>query len=138
MRKTCGEIKRSGEPCRSPGNYADGKCFAHSSVNAAARQAGAAKGGKHSRISSDLMKYKARVVEISEAVLAGKVSRGNAAVAISGFGVASKLADSILKARQLEESILVETQLRVQEQEEIVHRMAELERLLAEQQKRSG
>ena len=134
MTKTCGEKKKTGDACRSPGNYPDGRCWAHSDATAEQRRAGAARGGKRSGIAADLTRYKARIVEISEGVLNGRFAPNKAAIAIQGYGVAVRACEAALKARQLEESIIVETELKVEEQREIVNRMEELHDLLEAKQ----
>jgi hypothetical protein len=131
----CGEIKANGEACKSPGNYPDGRCWAHSNTTAEQRRAGAAKGGRRSGIAADLTKYKARLVEISEGVLNGKFAPNKGSIAIQGYGVAVRACEAALKARQLEESELVRTQLLVEEQQHIINRMEELHELLEAKQR---
>jgi len=71
-------------------------------------------------------------------VLSRKVDRGNAAVAAQCWGVAVRAIEAEVKLRELQESRLVETQLRVQEQNELIGRMEALEERLAAEKKTEG
>ena len=69
--------------------------------------------------------------------MARRADRGNAAVAATCYGTAIKAIEAAVKVRELEEARLVETQLRVEEQREIVRRMEELEAVLQKKENRS-
>ena len=127
--KQCIATKRDGSPCSLPAQGANGLCWAHDPANAAARSKGARKGGR-SKPGSELALLKRKLITLGDDVLSRKVDRGNAAVAATCYGTAIKAVEAEVKVRELEESRLVETQLRVEEQREIVRRMEELEALL--------
>ena len=65
-------------------------------------------------------------------VEAGRLEKGKGSVLAQLAGVAGRLYEAEAKLRELEESRIVETQLKVREQEELLGRVEELEALLAE------
>jgi hypothetical protein len=81
---------------------------------------------------------KQKLITLGDDVLSRKVERGNAAVAATCYGTAIKALEAEVKVRELQESRLVETQLRVQEQNELIGRMEALEERLAAEKKTEG
>jgi peptidyl-tRNA hydrolase len=81
---------------------------------------------------------KRKLITLGDDVLSGKVDKGKASVAAQCYGVAIKAVEAETKNRELEESRIVETQLRVQEQTEIISRMEQLEERLALEKKSEG
>ncbi len=116
-------------------------CFpvlpAHDPANADARRKGASRGGK-SKPGSELALLKQKLIKLGDDVLAGKADRGNAAVAATCYGTAVKVIEAETKIRELQESRLVETQLRVQEQTEMISRMEQLEERLTLEKRSEG
>ena len=129
MRK-CTAIKRDGSPCSLPAQGSNGLCWAHDPANAAARRRGASRGGR-SRPGSELHMLKQKLITLGDDVMAGRAHRGDAAVAAQCWGVAVRAVEAEIKFKELLESRIVETQLKVQEQQELLSRMEELENLLA-------
>jgi len=81
---------------------------------------------------------KQKLIKLGDDLVAGKAHRGNASVAVAAYGTAVKVIEAETKLRELQESRLVETQLRVQEQTEIISRMEQLEERLALEKKSEG
>jgi hypothetical protein len=71
-------------------------------------------------------------------VLGKKVDRGNAAVAATCLATAIKAVEAEVKVRELQESRLVETQLRVQEQNELIGRLEAIEEAQATEKPSMG
>ena len=124
--KRCSATKRDGTPCSLPSVGADGFCWAHTPKNAEKRKAGQKKGGR-SKPLSDVAVLQRKLSDLGDDVLAGRVDRGKASVAAQCWGVAIKALEAWVKMRELEEARLVETQLRVEEQRELVARLEQLE-----------
>jgi hypothetical protein len=125
----CSRTKRNGEPCTLPAQGGSGLCWAHDPRNAEVRRKGASRGGR-SKPGSDLQQLKSKLITLGDDVLAGKVLRADAAVAAQCYGTAGKIIEALVKLRELEESRLVETQLKVREQEQLVERLEQLESVL--------
>ena len=124
--RQCGARKRDGSPCSLPAQGADGLCWAHNPANADARRKGASRGGK-SKPGSELALLKQKLIKLGDDLVAGKAHRGNASVAVAAYGTAVKVIEAETKLRELQESRLVETQLRVQEQTELIARLEAIE-----------
>jgi hypothetical protein len=75
---------------------------------------------------------KTKLETLGDDVLAGRSNRGDAAVAATCYGTAIKAVEATVKVRELLESRLVETGLKVKEQEELQERLERLEELLEE------
>ena len=118
MRK-CRATKRDGSPCTLPAQGERGLCWAHNPANAEARRKGASKGGRSKPI-SDLTTLKQKLVALGDDVLAGDANRGDASVAVAAYGTAIRAIEALVKVRELEESRIVETQLKVREQQELI------------------
>jgi hypothetical protein len=84
------------------------------------------------------MMLKGKLDTLGDDVLSGKVNRGDAAVAVTAYSAAVKCVEALVKVRELEESRLVETGLKVKEQEQLVERLEALEDALAEKGARHG
>lgn len=133
----CTANKRDGSPCTLPAQGSNGLCWAHDPQNAEARRKGARKGGR-SKPGSELHMLKQKLITLGDDVLAGNVEWGNAAVAATCYGTAIKAVEAEMRVREVIESRLEETQLRVREQEEIVGRLEELEELLKDRERDGG
>jgi hypothetical protein len=70
---------------------------------------------------------KQKLIKLGDDLVAGKAHRGNASVAVAAYGTAVKVIEAETKLRELQESRLVETQLRVQEQTELIARLEAIE-----------
>jgi hypothetical protein len=127
--RVCGANKKNGAPCPLPAQGSDGLCWVHSSDNAEKRRQGQSRGGRSKPI-SELTKLKEKLDNLGDDVLAGKVNRGDAAVAVTAYSAAVKAVEAVVKVRELEESRIVETQLKVREQQELIARLEELEATL--------
>ena len=113
MTGTCTATKRDGAPCTLPATGPHGLCWAHDPANADARRRGASRGGKGRGGRGELAGIKRRLSELAEAVIRGEVDRGDAAVF-------AQLLNVYLRA--------VTVELQVREQEEVLERVAALER----------
>jgi hypothetical protein len=113
--KQCSANKRDGSRCTLPAEGSDGLCWVHTQDNAEKRRQGQSRGGRSKPI-SDLAKLKAKLEALGDDVMSGKAPRANAAVAVTAYGAAIKAIEALVKVRELEESKLIETQLRVREQ----------------------
>jgi hypothetical protein len=127
----CGASKKNGAPCTLPAQGSDGFCWVHSKDNADKRRQGQSRGGRSKPI-SELTKLKDKLVALGDDVMSGGALRSNAAVAATCYGTAIKCIEALVKVRELEESRIVETQLKVKEQEELTRRLEELEAVLEE------
>ena len=98
----CKATKRDGTPCTLPARYSNGLCWAHSPEHAERRRKAASKGGK-SRRGGEIVEVKARIRELAEAVIEGKVDRGKASVAFQGYGVLRGFLETERKLKEVEE-----------------------------------
>ena len=133
----CAAITAKGTQCKGLVRLGNDYCPAHDPTRAEARRASASKAGR-SRAGSELHGLKKKLIELGDDVLSRKVDRGNAAVAATCYGTAIKAVEAEVKVRELEESRIVETQLKVKEQAELLQRLEELEGLLDQRQKGVG
>jgi hypothetical protein len=127
----CPAITSKGEPCQGYVHPGKEFCPAHDPARAEARKAAASKAGRV-RTHVEFKEVKAQLRQLADDVLVGRQNRADAAVVSQVLGVWAKVAEAEVRLRQLEEAQLVETQLRVREQEELTKRLEELEDLLAE------
>ena len=112
----CPGIKRDGSRCTVTVEPPQTHCWWHDPDNAEARKQAAARGGKRGgrgRPQAELAALKARLSDLAEEVLAGKVDKGAAAVA-------GQLLNTVIRA--------VSVEMKVREQEEILERIEALER----------
>ena len=117
----CRTIKANGERCRGAATGSGGHCWAHDPANAEQRRRTASRAGR-SKPSREIQGIKARLSDLADAVLEGRVDRGDAAVA-------GQLLNTVIRA--------VSVELKVREQAELVERFEELEAAL-ERQKGGG
>ncbi len=117
----CAGIKRDGGKCTATVEPPNEYCWCHDPDNAAQRKRAAAKGGK-SKPNRELSNIKTRLSELADQVLAGEVDRSDA-VAVG------QLLNTVIRA--------VGVELKVREQQDLIERLEELERLM-EDQPRSG
>lgn len=127
----CSANKRDGAPYTLPTQGESGLCWPHNPANAEKRRKGQSRGGRSKPI-SDLSMLKQKLMDLGDAVMLGEAIRADAAVAATCYGTAIKAIEALVKVRELEESRVVETGLKVREQEELLGRLEELETLLAE------
>ena len=78
---------------------------------------------------------KQKLIQLGDDVMSKRADRGNAAVAVTCYATAIKCIEAEVKVRELQESKLVETELKVEEQRHIVDRMEELYELLEAKQR---
>jgi hypothetical protein len=81
---------------------------------------------------------KQKLIKLGDDLVAGKAHRGNASVAVAAYGTAVKVIEAETKLRELQESRLVETRLRVQEQNELIGRLEAIEESQAAEKPRMG
>lgn len=102
MTSICTATKRDGNPCTLPSNGSNGLCWAHTPENQEKRRKGQSRGGK-SKPSRELLAINARLKELAEDVLAGRVDRANAAVAGQLYNYVLRGISVSLQAREQEE-----------------------------------
>lgn len=114
----CRETKPDGTPCeRIVSATQDYCCYSHDPRRQDERKRNALRAGR-SKPSRELQGIKARLSDLADDVLAGRVDRGNAAVA-------GQLLNTVIRA--------VGVELKVREQAEFEARLEELESLLERQ-----
>ena len=113
----CASIKRDGGKCTATVEPPNKYCWWHDPDNAAQRKRAASKGGK-GKPSRELAAIKARLSDLADNVLEGRVDRGDAAVA-------GQLLNTVIRA--------VGVELKVREQQDLIERLEELERLMEDQ-----
>ena len=113
----CAGIKRDGGRCEAVVTAQQTYCYHHDPATAQKRKQVAAKGGK-SKPNRELAVIKARLSDLADGVLEGRVDRGDAAVA-------GQLLNTVIRA--------VGVELKVREQQDLIERMEELEALLEQQ-----
>jgi hypothetical protein len=114
----CAGITRTGQRCKGVAIDDSGYCYAHHPDHANDRKRAARKGGKRGgrgRPVSELARLQSRFEELAEQVLSGEVERARGAVAGQLLNGARACVRDGLSAR---------------EQEELVERLEELERVL--------
>lgn len=120
MNRQCTGVKRDGSRCTATVEPPNEYCWWHDPANAEQRKRAAAKGGK-SKPNRELAEIKARLRELAEDVMAGRVNRASAAIA-------GQLYNTVIRA--------VGVELKVREQQDLIERLEELEALLERQDKR--
>ncbi len=121
----CPGTKRDNSQCTVTVEPPQIYCWWHDPANAQVRKQAAAKGGRcggRGRPQQELSDIKARLSDLADDVLVGRVDRGNAAVA-------GQLLNTVIRAVGIE--------LKVREQMELEARLEELETAL-ERQKDNG
>ena len=122
----CSGIKPDGGRCKAQATRSSSFCIGHDPDRVDDRRRRASKGGKRGgrgRPQAELADIKRRLLELTDAVLAGEVDRANAAVA-------GQLFNTLLRA--------VAVELKVREVDELETRLQELESLLERQGERGG
>ena len=137
MERKCPAITAAGEGCRGYVHPGKTYCPAHDPNRAQARRTAASKAGRV-RTHTEFREVKAQLRQLADDVLAGRQNRADAAVVSQVLGVWAKVAEAEVRLREFEESRIVETQLKVEEQRELVGRLEELEALLSEKNGRRG
>jgi len=125
----CSGFKRDNSQCERIVGESNAYCFAHDPLRKAERSANASKAGKSTRSQAigDLHALKEKLIKLGDDLVAGDAHRGDAAVAATCYGTAVKVIEAETKIRELQESRLVETQLKVQEQTELIARLEAIE-----------
>ena len=118
----CRATKANGEPCTLPANGPQGLCWAHDPANREKRRRIASRAAR-SKPDRELRDLKARLSTLAEDVLAGRVDRGNAAVA-------GQLLNTYIRA--------VSVELKVKEQLDLIERLEALEGALEHREVRYG
>ena len=116
----CAGITRDGERCRVGVGPGEQWCYNHDPARQDERKRNASRAGK-SKPSRELSQIKQRLSGLADDVLAGRVDRGNAAVA-------GQLLNTVIRA--------VGVELKVREQMELEARLEELEGALERQSER--
>lgn len=132
----CRATKRDGSPCTLQALRDSDFCWAHDPRNTEKRRKGQSRGGR-SKPLSDLSTLKQKLIQLGDDVMSGQAKRADAAVAATCYGAAVKSIEALVKVRELQESRLVETGLKVKEQEDLITRLEELEEALASKQGRT-
>ncbi len=118
----CAGITRDGERCKVGVGPGEQWCYNHDPARQDERRRNASRAGK-SKSSRELQGIKARLSDLADDVLGGRVDRGDAAVV-------SQVLNVYLRA--------VSVELKVREQQDILERMEELESILGRQNKSRG
>ena len=122
----CGAITRSGERCRGIAIDGSGLCYAHHPDHADARQRAARAGGKRGGRGRPLVEVagmKAQLSDLYSSVLSGTLEPKIGSVLAQIANVRIRL---------------VETELKVREQQELVERIEELEGVLDQRDSQCG
>jgi hypothetical protein len=115
--RQCGGYKRSGEQCTATVNPPQTLCWWHDPANAEQRRRAAQKAGR-AKPSKEIVSIRARLSDLADDVLAGRVDRADAAVA-------GQLLGTVIRA--------IGTELKVKEQLELTERLGELETTMKRQ-----
>ncbi len=115
----CAGVKRDGNQCAVIVGGAQTYCYQHDPARAAERSRHASRAAK-SKPSRELQEIKIRLSGLADDVLAGRVDRGDAAVA-------GQLLNTVIRA--------VGVELKVREHLDVIERVEELEALLERQNK---
>ncbi len=136
----CSGVKRDNSQCERIVGESNAYCFAHDPLRKAERSANASKAGKskQSQAIGDLHALKEKLITLGDDLVAGKAHRGNSAVAATCYGMAIKATEAEVKVRELQESRLVETRLKVQEQTELIARLEAIEEAQAAEKPSMG
>ncbi len=121
----CTAIKPSGERCKGRATPGSEWCWNHDPAHAEERRRHGSRGGKRGgrgRPQAELANIKARLSDLADDVLEGKVDKGVAAVA-------SQVLNVYLRA--------VSVELKVREQLELIERLEALEEALERNRERS-
>jgi hypothetical protein len=108
----CRADKANGEPCTLPANGPDGYCWAHSPQHAERRRRTASRAGK-AKANKEVSNLKDEVKVVIAGVESGSIDRSDGAVMLQGYRVLKDL---------------VELGRKVKETDELLERVAVLER----------
>ena len=122
MTSVCTATKRDGSPCTLPPHGSGDLCWAHDPTNAERRRRGQSRGGR-SKPGREVVAIRARLSDLADDVLAGRVDRADAAVA-------GQLLGTVIRA--------VSVELKVKEAEDFERRLEELEEHYERQQAAQG
>jgi hypothetical protein len=117
LSRQCSGSKRSGKQCTATVNPPQTLCWWHDPANAEQRRRAAQKAGR-SKPSKEIVSIRARLSDLADDVLAGRVDRADAAVV-------GQLLGTVIRA--------IGTELKVKEQLELTERLEELETALERQ-----
>lgn len=107
--RRCPGLTKAGDACKGSVRPGETYCVAHDPSRATHRKRAAAIGGTFkSKTMTEYREMKADLKALYQAVKAGKVNRGNAAVAGQLAGVWCKIAEAEVKQREFQEVTLVE------------------------------
>ena len=118
----CPAITAKGTHCKGLVKLSNEYCSAHDPSRAEDRRRVASIAGRGNKQGGEIAEVKARLRELAEDVIQGRVDRGKASVAFQGLGV--------LKG-------FLELERKVRELDEIEERLAELERLAQDSRSQS-
>lgn len=96
----CAGSKPNGTPCERIVRASQTYCYSHDPNRKEERKSNASRAGR-SKPSKELSEVKGRLRELAEDVLAGRVNRGDAAVAGQLFGTFIRAATAELKAKEV-------------------------------------
>ena len=99
MMAQCTSIKPGGERCKGVAVRGSTLCAAHHPDYQSQRRAGARRGGK-GRGTSELAGIKREIRDVIDGVIAGRIERAPAAVALQGFNVLLRLAELERRVRE--------------------------------------
>ncbi len=122
MEKQCAGIKANGERCNRSADGSAGFCWGHDPKNAERRRRQASRAGR-ARPNKELQSIKARLSELADDVVEGRVETSVGAVT-------SQILNVYLRA--------ISTELKVKEQQELENRLDELEALLAQRDRNAS
>ena len=111
MSRQCSGITREGGRCARSVDGPNGLCWLHDPTRSQDRRRAASKAGR-SKPSRELQAIKARLSDLADDVLAGRVERGDGAVV-------SQILNVYLRA--------ISTEMKVWEQQELIERLEALE-----------
>jgi hypothetical protein len=134
----CSGFKADGSACERIVPQGVNLYYPHDPARTEARKKAASKAGRARGPVAELVELRSMVKRYMQDVETGKLEKGKGSVLAQLAGVAGRLYEAEAKLRELEESRIVETQLKVREQEQLIERPEALEELLAEKNGRRG
>ena len=102
MTSVCTATKRDGSPCTLPPHGSSDLCWAHDPTNAERRRRGQSRGGR-SKPGREVVAIRARLSDLADDVLAGRVDRADAAVAGQLLGTVIRAVGMELKVKEVTE-----------------------------------
>ena len=101
--KKCDAIKANGGRCERIVNNSQRYCYAHDPANAERRKQAASKAAKSKNAASELVQIKTRLKELSEDVVAGRLSTAKGSVAAQILGVYLRAVEQERKLKETQE-----------------------------------